>query len=272
MYRMNMKGFGIGRKAGFQRTALAVLLSLSGIGTSQAINVVFNETFEGYTSFPTQDPRFDPVNAGIPKKSEGAAEVWYGARFETPDNGTIDQDLAIQQYGGDSNNTHTGRVEDDAGLLFKLDTTGLDAITLSFDWRTFLVSTTDRFVVGYHVGPIAGFGACTGEGEAGCFADLRTTLPWYTNQNDLNPTLTGNWSQLLRASKSDPWQDESFLLPDAVENQSEVWFAFWLDNGEGDYAKIDNVLVTAIPEAKTYAMMLAGLGLIGFTVLRRRSF
>lgn len=27
----------------------------------------------------------------------------------------------------------------------------------------------------------------------------------------------------------------------------------------------------AVPEAKTYAMMLAGLGLIGFTVLRRRS-
>lgn len=32
-----------------------------------------------------------------------------------------------------------------------------------------------------------------------------------------------------------------------------------------------SVVVTPVPEAETYAMMLAGLGLIGFTVLRRRS-
>lgn len=259
MYRM--KDFDIGRKGTFKRTALAVLLSLSGIGTAQAVTV-FSETFEGYTSFPDQDPAFDPVNKGIPKISEGAAEVWYGARLETPDNGTIDQDLAIQRFGGGSNNTHTGRVEDDAGLMFKLDTTNLDVITLSFDWRTFLVSTSDRFVVGYHVGSIPQFGTCTGESEAGCFADLKTVLPWYTTQ--AGTTLSGNWSQLLRATKSDAWQGESFLLPDAVENQSEVWFAFWLDNGEGDYAKIDNILVSAVPEADTYAMLLAGLGLVGF--------
>ena len=38
----------------------------------------------------------------------------------------------------------------------------------------------------------------------------------------------------------------------------------------GGSASFVNV-VTPIPEAKTYAMMLAGMGLIGFTVLRRQS-
>jgi hypothetical protein len=232
---------------------------------------VFSENFEGYTSFPNQDPLFDPINAGIPKITEGADKVWYGARFETPDNsGSIDSDLAVQKFGGGSNNTHTGRTEDDAGLLFKLNTTNYDAITLSFDWRTFKVSTNDRFVVGYHIGPISQFGACTGEGEAGCFADLKTALPFYTNQNDLNPTLTGNWSQLLRDTKSDAWQSESFLLPNAVENQSEVWFAFWLDNGEGDFAKVDNINVTATVVPIPPAVWLFGSGLLGLAAVSRR--
>ncbi len=34
----------------------------------------------------------------------------------------------------------------------------------------------------------------------------------------------------------------------------------------------DGYLVLQVPEAKTYVMMLAGLGLVGFTVLRRRTF
>lgn len=251
--------------------AITLLLGLSGAGTAQAVTV-FSENFEGYTSFPDQVPILDPVNKGIPKISEGASEIWYGARFEDPTPSffpqTINDDLAVQEFGGGSNNTHTGRVEDDAGLLFKLNTTGLSNVNLSFDWRTFLTSTSDRVVVGYHVGPIAGFGTCTGEGETGCFADLRTSLKWYTTQT--STSLSGNWSQLMRDTQSNTWQSESFMLPGAVANQSEVWFAFWLDNGEGDYAKIDNVLVTAVPEADTWAMMVAGLGLIVFGVRRRK--
>lgn len=42
--------------------------------------------------------------------------------------------------------------------------------------------------------------------------------------------------------------------------------------GNGDSAVINGYAnITAVPEAKTYAMMLVGLGLIGFTVVRRRS-
>lgn len=251
----------------------AVLLGI--VSAPASAVTLFSEDFQGYSSFPNLIPLFppDPVNAGIAKKSEGANEVWYGARFETPDNGTIDNDLAIQEFGGGTNNTHTGRTEDDAGMLFKIDTTGLNNVNLSFDWRTFLVSTNDRFVVGYHVGSIAGFGPCTGEGEAGCFADLRSTsatpLPWYTNQNDLNPTLiAGNWTQLLRASKSNSWTNQSYTLGNDANNQSEVWISFWMDNGEGDYAKFDNVVVTAVPLPA--ALWLFGSGLAGLAGVARR--
>jgi len=41
-------------------------------------------------------------------------------------------------------------------------------------------------------------------------------------------------------------------------------------DGEGTGKGIYTFTTAAVPEAKTYAMMLAGLGLVGFTVLRRR--
>jgi hypothetical protein len=261
--------------------SLFVLALVSATGSASAITL-FSEDFEGYTSFPDEAPNNDEINAGIPKISEGASEIWYGARFEDPDSGSgssasINSDLAVQNYGdafsapcyGD-NCTHTGRVEDDAGLLFKVDATNMTGLTLSFDWRTYSANSGDKVVVGYRIGSIGGFGTCTGNGEAGCFADLRNSMPWYTTQT--GTSLTGNWTQLMRANADSDWNSETFSLTGA-DDASEVWVAIWLDNGEGDFAKFDNVVVTAtpVPEAETYAMMLAGLGLVGFMVSRRRS-
>lgn len=251
-------------------------LLLTGFSTTGFAATVFSENFEGYTQFPDQIPLFDPGNKGIPKISEGASEKWYAARFEDPTSKTdpIDSDLYVQRFGGGSNLTHTGRFEDDAGLLFKLDTTNLTGLTLSFDWRTFLASTNDRFVAGYRIGAINDFGTCTGNGEPGCYADLRTSLPWYTTQTSTTPT--GNWTQLLRASASNSWNSQSYTLPTAVEGQSQVWFAFWLDNGEGDYGKLDNVKVTAtvgLPPAAVpvpAAVWLLSSGLMGLAAVARR--
>lgn len=262
--------------------ALSLLLGFSAANNAQAVTL-FSENFEGYTSF---SGLVDPVNPGIAKLSEGAQQTWYGARFEGTDTflstystkASIDADLAIQKFGGlpilSTNTTHTGRVADDAGMLFKISTVGYSSVNLNFDWRTFKSETTDRLVVGYHVGSIADFGgdftgsACAGNGEAGCYADLRSG-----STSAANAWTTG-WTELMRVSSSNSWSAASFDLSAAAGN-AEVYVAFWMDNGNGDYAKFDNVLVTAtpVPEADTYAMLLAGLGLVGYTVSRRkRSF
>jgi hypothetical protein len=157
----------------FACAIIAVLLFLGFVARpaeAQPITL-FWEDFDGYSSFPNQNPVGDPINSGIPKISEGAKEIWYGGRFETPDNGTIDSDLGVQQFGGGSNSTHVGRFADDAGLLFNISTLGLQDVKLNFDYRTFLAESTDRLVAGYFLGNL-NLGPCSGAGEAGCYRDF----------------------------------------------------------------------------------------------------
>lgn len=238
-------------------TVMSLLLGFSCAGSAQAVTL-FDEDFEGYTTFTGF---LDPVNSGIPKLTEGASETWYAARFQGASTGlnTLNGDLAIQKFGGGTNNSHVGRVSDDAGLVFKIDTTGYSSATLSFDWRTFKAETGDKIVVGYHNGPISEFGSCNGNGSSGCFAELGSgSNSW-----------TSGWTQLLQSGPSDSWASQSYAL---APGQSEVWVAFWMDGTGSDYAKFDNVLVTAapIPEADSWAMLLAGLGLVGFAVRNRQ--
>lgn len=60
----------------------------------------------------------------------------------------------------------------------------------------------------------------------------------------------------------------------AVRNSASVYEALtWGDNSAPVFANLDmngNLVIAAVPEAETYAMMLAGLGLVGFMVARRR--
>lgn len=200
------------------------------------------------------------MNAGPPQQSEGASERWYGARFESPDSacsgGVIDCDLAVQQYGDGpfgNNPTPVGRFEDDAGILFKVDTTDLDGLLLEFDWRTFSASSRDELVVGYFVGdiPDSFFGA-------DLTADLRGT-----------PYAWSQWVQLDRQSSHSDFTHETHSIPGQV---GPVAIGFWLDNGEGDYGKIDNVLLTAttvIPEPSTFACLALGLAGLGWRRMRQ---
>jgi hypothetical protein len=229
----------------------ALVLSLS-TTLSRGQNL-FSESFDGYTSFPNQIPSGDYVNPGIPQIAEGADEFWYGVRFQSG-TGTIDSDLAVQKVGGAGNNTPVGRFEDDAGLVLRVDTTGYENVNLSFDWRTFLAETSDRFTVGYHVGDDLGF-ATSGPDR-------------YRTLTSGSGSWNSGWTHLLSSSATNSFQSASFALPD---NAGPVYVAFWMNNGEGDYGKVDNVLITGtlmIPEPATASLMaLAGAALL---VSRRR--
>jgi PEP-CTERM motif len=221
---------------------------------------LFSEDFDGYTSFPNQIPSGDHVNPGLPLVSEGADGTWYGIRFQGTGStaSSIDADIAVQKYGdsfdgqGPGNQTPVGRFEDDAGIAFVVSTVGVTDVLLDFDWRTFSTSSSDRVRVGYFATntPIS-FTSYAGGG----YLDARTgTYSW------------PNWTEVLNGGQQGTFQHESFSLPSGF---SYVYVAFWLDNGEGDYGKIDNVLVTAVPEPGTLA--LVALGTAGLAALRRRS-
>jgi len=190
--------------------------------------VVFHETFNGYVSFPDQHPAGDQINAGLPLQTEGAGEHWYGGRFGGAENGTINSDLAVQRFGGDGNNTPVGRVEDDAGMLFLIDTRIYSQATLTFDWRMFDVGSGDRFVMGYYVGDID-FVSDTPDGDN----DDRV------HRFNADGPAWSVWTERVRGH-STTWRSESIALPTGHE---KVWVAFWIDNGHGDFAKIDNVKV-----------------------------
>jgi hypothetical protein len=266
---------------------LAVGLVAASVAVDAQAVTVFAENFEGFTSFPVLKNTFtvplgglpfpgtveERVNPGVPGISEGAQGVWYGVRFASGTK-SISNAVGVQNYGSinrpddpNANYTHVGRFEDDAGLVFKTSTAGLKDVHLAFDWRTYDVTSTDHVRVGYRF-TNPGFGACTGDGGAACQGTFTSGGGSFGNWTELtlsDPSPKGN---------SNVWVDEDFLLA-AFENKSEVWVAFWMDNGAGDIGKIDNILVTGtsitpVPLPAALPLFGAGLGLLGWVGRRRR--
>jgi hypothetical protein len=230
---------------------LVALVWMQTCSIAQAATL-FHESFNGYWSFPNEEPENDPVNIGLPRQSKGADEFWYGARFEqADDNSSINSDLAVQKWGGGSNNSHTGRFSDDAGILFQISTLNLESAELQFDWRTFLCESPDLLKVGYFVGNLNFGGSRFAD-----FADQFGNNWWNTN-----------WVQLF-SGRSNSWRHEEFPLP---LGQASVWVAFWLDAENCDYGKIDNICVTGnvvVPEPGS--LLLAAVGVAGSLVCGRR--
>lgn len=235
--------------------ALAALLFSLPAGAT----TLFWEDFEGYSHFPSQIPIGDPVNVGLPEISEGADELWFGARFQQPysscSGGSVGCDTTVQRYGGSTNPSRVARVSDEAALLFSVDTADFESLVLSFDWRTFSASSGDKLVAGFFAGdiPLDVFGSDRS-------ADLLT-----------GPYAWSNWTELLRQSRHDNFTSHSFVLPSDVET---IWVAFWLDDEghrdhTGDYGKVDNVHVQGaaiapppVPEPSTLLLGAAALAAI----------
>ena len=159
--------------------------------------------------------------------------------------------MGVQKVGGLGNDTPVGRVGDDAGILFRVDLTSFSSATLAFDWRNFAAAPSDKIVVGYHVGDDLGFGPSTpvidflNDPSAGNGSQAQVEAWW-----------ASEWTQLLKAN-SGTWQSESFDLATG----DVLYIAFWIDNGDADFAKLESVLVTgtAVPEAGMGMLLVAGL-------------
>lgn len=270
----------------YRGAATAVIVIGVSFAATASTDVVFMETFNGYlpsppgAGFPDEHPNNDPVNFGTPLIAEGADNDWFAARFETPDSPLTSNtsedtylDVGVQKIpgGGRPSPDPVGRVGDDAGLLFKVDTSNMTEAFLMFDWRNFSTNSGDKAVVGYTTLDLDPFfsnfndgslsvssGVATpGGGNDNPIADfLNDPNAGNGSQSDAENWWANNWTELLRKRK-ESWQTETFTIP---TGETELWIAFWIDNGDGDFLKIDNVKVfgTVIPEPASAALLTLG--------------
>jgi len=85
---------------------------------------------------------------------------------------------------------------------------------------------------------------------------------------DIVTVAFGSASQDFSRNSSDPFQ--SFSLNFTPAGDALYQFGFQDNSNDNIGALLDNVSISAVPEPETYAMLLAGLGLLGFMARRRK--
>jgi len=78
----------------------------------------------------------------------------------------------------------------------------------------------------------------------------------------------GGFNSNLSVSSSTPFTTNTLLFTPGVTGSYSLIFQNSGSDNIG--ALLDNVSVTAVPEPETYAMLLAGLGLLGFAACRKK--
>ena len=246
---------------------------------SATTTTIFSENFNGYQtsstfpSFPNDSGGHRTV-FGVPTTAKGAdSDLWLAARFEYADNDPISQDVGVLKHiNAASGFAPTGRVGDDAGLVIALDLTNYIDVELAFTWRTFLPNShpnnNDRFVVAYYQGDDLGTPGniydwfndpALGNGDLTATDPNGPANTWYVN----------NWTEVLR-SKSNSVQSESGI---SLPGGGPIYLAFWLDNGDNDLGKFDNVVITGtlIPEPTSLLLMMIGTAGCAATLRQGRS-
>lgn len=242
---------------------LALLLS-----PAHAVTI-FQEDWNSYTGFPatSNDLGGHRTNYGVPTIAEGADNDWLAGRIEFGDAAVgpaaVAGDVGVLAVAsGSPFDTPAGRIDDDAGLVAQIDLTNFTGVTLAFDWRTFNTGTTDRLVVAYYIGSDLGSpGSAYDWFNDPAFgnADMTGADP----QGQANPWYLSNWTEVFRdTSPGSFMQEPSIDLSGA--NGQQIYLAFWLDNGDHDLGKIDNIVVSGnvIPEPCSLVLLLTGACLL----------
>jgi len=161
------------------------------------------------------------------------------------------EDVALGSYSSFSS----------GGVTFSLS---IGNITVGDEWSHFVLGSLGT----HHIdnGPIGG-------------ADFIFNLATPSNYFGLQIGAT-NFNQKLSVFDSSNNLLGLLNIPNQVSTQPYPYTGFYAFTipgiskatltGADDWVVVDNVTTAPVPEPETYAMMLAGLGLIGFSVRRRK--